>query len=686
MINKQNSILFFYLLYTCAPLAEMGDIIVTGKRETPASPEPFDITSKVLSTDADSALMLDRFPGITIGRKGGHGNEVIMRGLKNQGLNIIIEDKYLHGGCPNRMDPVTSYIAPEFYDIVEIETGVVSLAEGRGGPGGSIHFKEREPDFEKNPVSGLVGTGFENNSNTQHHFAQVAAGTKSFGIKGKYSYKDGKNYRDGHGDLILSSFNQQNSGTKFYWNPSDKTQFDLSFDYDVAKNVFYQGITMNSPYSKAQSFQLRGTHQFSYNSFIQSMKAVAYQTNVNHLMANDPNSSMYMRIQVDSITTGGKVQAKYETSRSKGLFGVDIQNLEQTPYRTISNGSYSPIRQPTFVNQSGIYGEHEWEVIDETLLKVGVRYDHVKAHAQNLDFKPSMMYNSARTEYSNVYDFNGDATASKTENNFSGLIRMNNKFNDQLQQAISLSRTVRTADPYERYIYRPHMTGSKRQLGNPNLAPEKHHQIDYSLLWNNAKTLRKSQIKFNIYYNRVTDFITKDRARGQNGIGVSDKRLIYRNIAAQLMGGTLSAQHGLNADFTLGGSMTYTYGKNTTDHRALYEIPPVILNFFTDYQYNDQLKMKLEVISQLNQNRIDSNMNTGAGIDAGSSKAWATLNFTLAGSPFNSIKNWSVRAGVRNLLNKAYARHINRADLITGRQVRVNDPGRSFWLATQYHF
>ncbi len=662
-------------------IAADGDIYVQGKYE-PQFPESIPVSTKSNALDPDSAMMLDRIPGITIGRKGAHGNEVILRGLKDQNLNILIEDKFLHGGCPNKMDPVTSYIAPEFYEEVEIEMGVVTLSEGRGGPGGSIRFKEKRPDFSQKPLSFSIGSGFEDNSNTQNHFVQAATGTSTVGIKTKYSYKDAKNYEDGHGNEILSSFNQQNSGVKLYWNPTLSTHLDLSYDYDLAKDVLYQGLSMNSPRSLAQSIQLRGEHERA-DSFIKKIKGAAYQTNVDHLMANSPTSSSYMTIQVDSITQGGKVEAHYGDELHSGIFGVDIQNLEQTTYRQISNGSYNPIHQPMFVNQWGLFAEHEWEAFSKILLKVGLRYDHVSAHSEKLGIKPSMMFNSAITEYHNVYGYTGDSEASETEHNFSALVRLNQKLKGNWQHALSLSRTVRTASPFERYIYRPHMMATMRQIGNPGLSPEQHHQVDYSILWHQNK---ETDFKFNLYYNQVSDFITLDRARGQAGILVSDKRQIYRNIDALLMGATLSASHALNKELIIGTSLNYTYGKNRTDKRALYEIPPVILNLNLDYQWMEQLSSKFEIVSQLKQTRIDSDTNLGAGVDAGESKAWASVNLSLEATPIKYLENWKLRAGVRNLMDKAYARHLNRSDILTASQVRVNEPGRTLWLSTEYRF
>ena len=53
----------------------------------------------------DGADLLRGVAGVTVGRMGGHGLEPRIRGLGEGNLNVLVDGAYVHGGCPNRMDP-----------------------------------------------------------------------------------------------------------------------------------------------------------------------------------------------------------------------------------------------------------------------------------------------------------------------------------------------------------------------------------------------------------------------------------------------------------------------------------------------------------------------------------------------------------------------------------------------------
>ncbi|MBA1332715.1 hypothetical protein QQ73_17090, partial [Candidatus Endoriftia persephone str. Guaymas] len=65
---------------------------------------------------ADAAELLRGVTGVSGARMGGHGIEPIIRGQSQNRLNILMGGAYIHGGCPNRMDPPTAYSAIESYD------------------------------------------------------------------------------------------------------------------------------------------------------------------------------------------------------------------------------------------------------------------------------------------------------------------------------------------------------------------------------------------------------------------------------------------------------------------------------------------------------------------------------------------------------------------------------------------
>ncbi len=78
-------------------------------------------------------------------RSGGHGIDPIIRGQRQNQLNILLDGAYVNGACPNRMDPPTSYSPIETYDTVKVIKGSQTVIYGGGGSGGTILFERKTP-------------------------------------------------------------------------------------------------------------------------------------------------------------------------------------------------------------------------------------------------------------------------------------------------------------------------------------------------------------------------------------------------------------------------------------------------------------------------------------------------------------------------------------------------------------
>jgi len=60
---------------------------------------------------ADLAEALSRnVPSISLVRRSGIANDIILRGQKRDNINIIIDGAKIYGACVNRMDPPTSHV------------------------------------------------------------------------------------------------------------------------------------------------------------------------------------------------------------------------------------------------------------------------------------------------------------------------------------------------------------------------------------------------------------------------------------------------------------------------------------------------------------------------------------------------------------------------------------------------
>ena len=85
----------------------------------------------------------------------------------------------------------------------------------------------------------------------------------------------------------------------------------------------------------------------------------------------------------------------------------------------------------------------------------------------------------------------------------------------------------------------------------------------------------------------------------------------------------------------------------------------------------------------LKQSRVDSNPMMGSGRDAGETAGYATVDLFAS---VTAMEDTKIKIGVSNLFDKFYANHLNRESLNDATTVRVNEPGRSFYIRLQTEF
>ncbi|MEW8586763.1 MAG: TonB-dependent receptor plug domain-containing protein, partial [Candidatus Thiodiazotropha sp.] len=127
---------------------QLGDIYVEGEVETAPAVIMQPVESNSLGLPADGGDFLRDLNGVSGIRMGGHGIDPVIRGQSQNRLNILLDGAYIHGGCPNRMDPPTAYSALESYDSVTVIKGSQTVIYGGGGSGGTVLFERKPPRFE----------------------------------------------------------------------------------------------------------------------------------------------------------------------------------------------------------------------------------------------------------------------------------------------------------------------------------------------------------------------------------------------------------------------------------------------------------------------------------------------------------------------------------------------------------
>lgn len=653
--------------------ADLGEIVVkTDRPVAGASSYEFTPTGQMSTPAADGGALLSTVPGVTAGRMGGHGLELVIRGQSQNQLNIIDAGSFTFGGCPNRMDPPATIANVGSADKIIVERGYASVTHGPGGSGGTVILEREAPAFEDGKRwEAELRSGLSSNSNTREIGGSFSYDLgHGFYVEGSAEARTADNYEDGDGNEIRSAYTQKTAGLTFGY---DRDGLDLALDLerDRAEDVLFAGAGMDSPESETNTIRLRGGIDLNQGA-LRRIEGNLYQSNVDHVMDNyslrDPSAMMGMIAPTRSDTWGGKIEAQLDFGATRAKIGVD--HLSNNRFAEGFMGpialieAYDPSRQVALtwpdvtIAQTGLYGETETDLNDRTVLKLGARYDYVRATAGMADVVPSSMMAtmSANDYYTAQYGTTFDEA--REEHNFSGLARLEYELDAASTVFFGVSRSVRTADSNERAMARANW------VGNPDIDPEKHTQVDIGY-----ETVRDNwSFNATAYVDRVDDYILRD-AFSVPGVTT------YRNVSADLKGVELSGAWE-NGGWQVLGDMTWTYGQNRTDDRPLAQIPPLQGKVTMSYG-QDAWRAGGRVNWAMEQDRIDPSR------DPGVTPGYVTLD--LFGS-YEVSKNAVLLAGVDNVMDETYANHLSRSNAYDPTLVQVNEPGRTFYVKLEARF
>lgn len=678
------------LILSASAMAEdtMVIDIKSGKKATsPNEVQPL-AAERSAVLPADGGDFLKQLNGVSGSRFGGRGIEPIIRGQSQTQLNVLLDGAYVHGGCPNRMDPPTSWAALETYEKVTVEKGVQTLQHGSGGSGGTVLF-ERDTRSITDPEDGLSGkvsaTAMSNGVKHDVSADLTKAGEKGY-VRVFAQDREADNYEDGEGNEVRSAYKHKQAGVVLGVTPTADRTIEYSYENNDFSDALYAGAGMDSPEESGSIQRLKYKDKFAGK--VESIDAEVYSSNIDHLMDNyslrtptDPTK--LMAVPTTSDTVGGKVALKSTFGNTDVTYGVNVQNRERNAVMTnkATNKDMALLWPGATTEQTGLFVEAETGMGASNKLKYGVRVDQVKADATKADAVMTaapVPKNTANKNYAATYS-NYDGNPATDETNVGALLRYEKALNEETTVFAGASRTVRTADETERYLN----NFSNNWIGNPDIKPEKHNQLDLGV------SQQKGNIRWTgtVFADKVDDFILRDFAHGQDGIALNDNKTnIYRNVDAKLYGVELGAETKLSQKVKLSGDVAYVKRTNTTDDRAIAQTPPVNGKVQLDYngaKWGGGTRVRFAA----GQKSLDS-LSPLEVIDPVTKQAVPAAGYGVldAYGRYNISKNTKVRFGVDNVFDKTYAEHVSRSNAFDTSVVRVNEPGRTAWLKLETEF
>lgn len=185
------------------------------------------------------------------------------------------------------------------------------------------------------------------------------------------------------------------------------------------------------------------------------------------------------------------------------------------------------------------------------------------------------------------------------------------------------------------------------EIPNYELRPEKSAQIQIGYKWNGSKFNMETYT----YYNRLKDIVV----RNKKGNETIDGYPVYIKENAEngyIMGVETNFQYILSRYLQMTGSLTYTYGQNTSKKEPIRRIPPLF--GYVNIQYQKE-KYWAKLFFQLagKQQRLAAGDISDNRIGRLGTPGWSVINIS---NGFN-FKKMDINLTLQNVLDKDYKFH-----------------------------
>lgn len=600
---------------------------------------------EIKSADLAEALMKN-IPSISIVRRSGIANDIILRGQKKDNINILIDNAKIYGACPNRMDPPTSHILTNNIESVEIVEGPYDV-ENFGTLSGKVSVKTKDP---KKGVHGEV-----NVSKGSYGYEKVSAtlngGTDKFKFLISASREESDQYEDGDGDDFYDqqvkhgvpfanryskddeeAYEKKTFLSKFIYNIDDSSELKLSYTANRSDDVLYPNTPMDADSDDSDIYTLGYTKR-DLGKYSKELNIDYYYSKVDHPMSttlrNNAVMSDYKTNHMKTSIWGAKIKNSIELADYLVTFGLDtsVRNWRgrytyDTKADQISLTSTDTTNKAIFTKVEKTFGKLD--------LEFGARYDYTDIEATDSS-KTDKTYVALSGNIFGIYNWDEDTKI------FAGV-----------------GKSSRVPDARELYY------GSS----NNDLEDTKNYEADLGF----EKIIGDLSVKTKLFYSRLEDYIYNTGT--------------FENIDAKVYGAEISGIYQASENLSFDYGIAYQRGKKDGNYedKDLAEIPPLKANLALNYA-QDTSKYTAEIIAVDSWDDYDE-----------SAKEQELSGYMLVNLKYNNKlhKNFDITIGVDNLFDTTYASTNTYQDVtyVTSGTDRVllNDPGRFGYINFRYSF
>lgn len=625
--------------------------------ETVNSTNVKDVSNEQIKSADLAEALTKNVPSISIVRRSGIANDIILRGQKKDNINILLDDAKIHGACPNRMDPPTSHVLTNNIESVKVIEGPFDV-ENFGTLSGLVKVETKEPTKDVHGEINLNAGSF----GYKKASATVSGGTDKLKLLVSTSTETGDQYKDGNGDTFyeqqvkkamppinrysrddLDAFEKKTLLTKAQYNITDDSEVKVSYTANRSDNVLYPNTPMDADYDDSNIYTVGYTTR-NLGDLSKELNLDYYYSDVDHPMSTklrsynlNPNVMMrdkYMTNHMKSSIWGSKIKNSLEVADSLVTVGLDtsVRNWKGEMYRTSTTtgvvDNYSTSLASTDTTNKAIFSKVE-KSFGELDLEVGARYDY--------------------TDVDSIDNTKSDKKYTGLNGNIFGTYNVDKN----MKYFAGVGKSSRVPDARELYMG-----------ANNNLEDTKNYEVDLGF----DKTINNFNVRPKLFYSVLKDYIYNTGA--------------FTNIDAKIYGLDITGLYAITDNLSFDYGLAYQKGKKDGDlaDKDLAEIPPLKGNLALNYEM-DKSKYTAEVVAVDSWNNFDS-----------SAKEQELGGYAVVNLKYNNQlhKNIGLTLGVDNVFDKTYTSTNTYQDITYveagGERILFNDPGRYGYVNLKYSF
>lgn len=659
---------------------ELGTIQVESTKLSDVSGE------EVKSADLADALTR-KIPSVSIVRRSGIANDIILRGQKKDNINILLDNTKIYGACPNRMDPPTSHILTNTIDSINVIEGPYDV-ENFGTLSGAVKVTTIKPSAGLNGEVSLNVGSFD----YLKAAATVSGGNDKIRFLLSASNESSAQYEDGDGNTFydqiaklgvagvqykdeyrdIDAYEKSSILGKVYIDLTENQELRVSYTANRSDDVLYPSSPMDALYDDSNILNIEYAVK-DLGKYSKSLDVQYYSSDVEHPMSNfyrnssGPSSANEKTSFLTTDTKGLKVKDRFDLSNTAEItVGVDT-SIRNWNGHYIGEGTQAPITgliniPDVDTENVALFTEVE-KKYTAVSLKAGLRYD-------DTSITPAASSGLQSNDYSglgaNVF---ASYQASQSTRYFGGIGQASRV--PDARELYFHGAMVSTTNP---------MMAMNPLIGTPTLDKTKNTQIDFGV----ENTYSSFNITTKLFYSWLDNYIYYNADKGEAAGLVKNA---FENIDATIYGVGINGSYFVSDEVYIDFGLAYQRGQkdealvNQTD-TDLAEIPPAKVNIALNYDYSYRNTASIELVAADAWKHFDSDNGEQA------ISGYGVINVRVK---HDVTKNFELTAGVDNLLDKTYAVTNTYKDLTlladgTGDVMLINEPGRYMYVNGTYRF